>query len=202
MKQDVPRAALKDKKALVSVSPTSTPSPTAAPRPSVRWAPNWRSPFSTRKPDACRAPGAGAGGGDLPTVGCRQARRAGSRLRACRTNVGAAGYPGAFHRLRPQGGLAGRTVELLFQRLLSGHGHLLPLLHPHGAPGGAADEGRRNHVRHELHGAQKVVPNYNLMDRSRRPGGGLPLPGLRAWPQKIRVHAISPGPLKTGPPRG
>ena len=47
------------------------------------------------------------------------------------------------------------------------------------------------------YGSQLVVENYNLMARSRPPWRAPPATWRRARPKGIRVHAISPGPLKT-----
>jgi enoyl-[acyl-carrier protein] reductase I len=48
------------------------------------------------------------------------------------------------------------------------------------------------------HGAQKVVPNYNLMGPVKAAlEASCRYLAYELGPQKIRVHAISPGPLKT-----
>ena len=48
------------------------------------------------------------------------------------------------------------------------------------------------------HGAQKVVPNYNVMGPVKAAlEASCRYLAYELGPQKIRVHAISPGPLKT-----
>jgi hypothetical protein len=87
---------------------------------------------------------------------------------------GAPKYLGAVHCIRTQRGPAGRAAELLFQRFFCSHKQLLPLLYPHGAPGGAADEGRRDPVCHELPRGAKGGPQLQL--KQKHPMGNVSAP--------------------------
>ena len=67
-----------------------------------------------------------------------------------RRDLGRPRHRPALDRLRAQGGPARAAPRQLVRGLQGRHGHLLPLLHPHGPPCGAADAGGRNVTGHEL----------------------------------------------------
>ena len=63
---------------------------------------------------------------------------------------------------------------------------------------GAVDDKRRRDVRDELLGANRVVANYNVMGPVKAAlEAACRYLAYELGPQGIRVHAISPGPLKT-----
>ena len=88
--------------------------------------------------------------------------------------------------------------ELFRGRVCEGDGYFVPFLHPYGEAGGPTDDRRRNDVCHELlrreQGRRKLQCDGSGKGRVR---GGMPLSGVRTGSQGIRVHAMSPGPLKT-----
>ena len=70
--------------------------------------------------------------------------------------------------------------------------------YPHGAARGTPDDGRRDAHRDELHGANKVVPNYNLMGPVKAAlESAARYLAFELGEKQISVHAVSPGPLKT-----
>jgi hypothetical protein len=74
----------------------------------------------------------------------------------------------------------------------------VPLLHPHGPAGGAADDRWRHDVRHEL--PRRDQGGAELQRDGAGEGGagiGCRYLAYELGRQGIRVHAISPGPLKT-----
>ena len=113
--------------------------------------------------------------------------------------VGPARRAGAFHRLGAEGRPAGRAPRLLGRGLRESDGHLLPFVHPHGAARRAADDRRRHDVRDEL--PRRAEGRAELQRDGARQGGAGSLRAAISPPswgrRSIRVHAISPGPLKT-----
>ena len=102
-------------------------------------------------------------------------------VRRDRPALGQARHPGPFHRLRAARGPARRPARLLGRGLRQGDGRLLPFLHPHGPAGGAADDGRRHDVRHELLRRQPRGAELQRHGAGQgRPRSRLPLPRLRA----------------------
>jgi enoyl-[acyl-carrier protein] reductase I len=112
--------------------------------------------------------------------------------------LGPARYPDALDRVRAQGRPPGRPDRLLGRRLQARDGRLGPFVHPHGEARRAAHDRRRHDVRHEL--PRRAEGRAELQRHGAGQGGargGVPLPRLRARRERIRVHPISPGPLKT-----
>ena len=69
---------------------------------------------------------------------------------ADREGLGPSRHPGPLDRLGAEGRPPGRLARLLGRRLRQGDGHLVPFVRAHGAPRGAADDGWRHALHHEL----------------------------------------------------
>ena len=111
----------------------------------------------------------------------RRARPARGGVRRRSAALGQARHPGAFDRLRAEGGPARRPARLLGRGLRQGDGRLLPFLRPHGQARRAADDRRRHDVRHEL--LRRQPGGAELQRHGPGQGGarsGVPLPRLRA----------------------
>ena len=89
-------------------------------------------------PALCRASRQGARGIDLRALRRGPRRRARSRLPADPRDLGQPRHRAPFHRVRAEGGPAGAAPRQFRRGVQGGDGHLLPLLHPHGAARRAA----------------------------------------------------------------
>ena len=104
----------------------------------------------------------------------------------------------ALDRLRAQGGPARAARRQLVRGLQDRHGHLLPLLHPHGPPCGAADAGGRNVTGHDLPwGEQGRTELQSDGSGEAALESAVRYLAYELGDKHIRVHAVSPGPLKT-----
>jgi hypothetical protein len=124
------------------------------------------------------------------------------RWNACSTHprtLGAASTS-SLHSIAyaPAADLHGRVARQLARRLRPRDEHLVPLVRGDGAPGGAADGPRRRARHHEL--SRRRRGRGALRDhgsRQSRARGKRALPGNRAGAARIRVNAVSPGPIQT-----
>src|SRR3974377_1812790 len=101
-----------------------------------------------------------------------------------RADLGSAGFRAPLHRICAEGGSAGPTSRQLAGWIPPGHGHLVPLVHPHGAIGGAFDAQRRRAFRDEFLRRREGHRALQLDGtREGRLGERRALSCLRAWPK-------------------
>ena len=93
---------------------------------------------------------------------------------------------------------SGRTSELFGGRVREGDGYFLPFLHSDGEARGALMTDGGTMFAMSYYGANRVVANYNVMGPVKAAlEAACRYLAYELGPQGIRVHAISPGPLKT-----
>ncbi len=183
-----------------SASPTTSRSPGAAPRPSARFGRRSRDHLSaTKRQSRYVEPLAKEVEASIfmPLDVQRRADRRRSSTRSRRSGASSTSAP--LDRLLPRRRPAGPRHRLLEGRLPAGHGRVLLVVHPHGEARRAADEGRRHALHHDLLRLPDGGGELQHHGRRSRPRWKLP---CATWPPSsdrkgIRVHAISPGPLKT-----
>ena len=125
-------------------------------------------------------------------------RRARGRLRTDPRNLGQPRHRAPFHRLRAEGGPAGRLLDSSSEGFkvamdISCHSfiRMARLAEPLMTEGGTL-------LAMSYHGANKVVPNYNLMGPVKAAlESAVRYLAYELGDKHIRVHAVSPGPLKT-----
>ena len=144
-----------------------------------------------------------AGSAPVPATRCPGRWPARSGVRGDRATVGQARLRPALDRLRPARRPARPGGRLLARRLFAGHGRVLPLLHPHGPPGRAPDEGRRRPVHHELLRRRKSGRELQPDGPGQsRPGSLRPLPRRRTRPQRHpRPRHLTQAPSRPAPRR-
>ena len=118
-------------------------------------------------------------GADHRRAGCVRPGPAGGTVRSIRTEWGRLDILVHSIAFAPKEDLQGGLLNCSAEGFAQGNGRVLPLLRPHGEACGAADDGRRHHVRDELLRRQ---PGRGELQRDGAgeggAGGGLPLSRL------------------------
>src|SRR5271165_6856269 len=134
----------------------------------------------------------------LPALRCVQRGTSASGFRAHRQEMGQAGLLVPFHHIRAKGGLARPRGGLFARGLQDRHGdfrysfiRMAKLAEPLMKDGGCL-------LTMTYYGAEKVVEYYNIMGPVKAAlECAVCYMASELGPKGIRVHAISPGPIKT-----